>query len=147
MIWEKRVRYLSWVFFYLMWVAVIWYMVVSLGYEGIDDLRILPFFVFLALFLVLQVGAISVDRYEKEQVRRKGIPAHATIVSMAGTGRLIMNEPEYFFELDVQPPYEPRFVTTVEYVVPYAAVSRVQPGRNVQVRYIEGTKEVALTDL
>ena len=48
-------------------------------------LRQPPFFVFLALFLVLQVGAISVDRYEKELVCRKGIPAQATIVSMART--------------------------------------------------------------
>ena len=58
-----------------------------------------------------------------------------------------MNEPEYLFDLDVQPPYEPRFVTTVEYVVPYAALTRIQPGRIVQVRYIEGTMQAALTGL
>lgn len=145
--WEKRVRFLSWVCFFLMWVAVIWYMTVSHGYEGIDDPRILPFFAFLGLFLVLQLGAISIDRLEKESIRRDGIEARATIISYESTGRLIRNKPELKIALDVQPPYEKRFTTTIEQIVPYGDLHNVQPGIVVRVFYQPGTTRVTLADL
>jgi len=50
-------------------------------------------------------------------------------------------------ELEVQPPYDSRFTTTVEYVVPFSFLVQLQPGTVVKVYYLEETKEVALADL
>lgn len=145
--WDKRIRVLSWIFFALMWIAVIWYMVVSQGYEGIDDPRILPFFAFLGLFLNFQVGAVYVDRLEKERIRISGIPAKALVIRYESTGRLIMNRPELRIELEVQPPGGIPFTATVEHIVPYPDLIRVEPGNLVQVFFLEGSSDIVLADL
>lgn len=147
MVWEKRIRKASWIFFWLMLASAFWYMVVSEDPESVSDPAIIPFLAFLGLFLVLQVGSISVDRYEKEIIRRKGIPATATVISYESTGMVYFNKPELKIELDVQPPYEQRFVTTTDHVVAYHDLKRIEPGARVRVHYIEGTKKVTLDGL
>jgi len=145
--WDKRLRLLSWIFFALMWIAVIWYIVVSQGYEGIDDPRILPFFAFLGLFLTFQAGAVYVDRLEKERIRTAGIPAKATVISCESTGRLVMNRPELRIELEVQPPWGIPFTATTEHIVPYPDLFRVEPGKTVNVYFLDGSGDVTLADL
>lgn len=144
MVWEKRLRRVSWIFFWLMLASAFWYIAVSEDPESVSDPKIIPFLAFLGLFLVLQVGSIYVDRTEKEILRRKGIPATATVIRYESTGTLYFNQPELRIELEVQPPWEPRFITTVDQVVAYHDLKKVEPGTSVQVHYIEGTKRVAI---
>jgi len=147
MVWERRLRWVSWIFFWLMLASAFWYMAVSEDPESISDPKIIPFFVFLGLFCVLQVGAIYVDRYEKEIIRKKGIPATATVISYKSTGTLYFNKPALKIELEVHPPWGSVFVTTIEHVVAYHDLNRVKPGTRVRVHYMEGTGRVALADL
>jgi hypothetical protein len=147
MVWERRVRKASWIFFWLMLASVFWYMAVSEDPESVSDPKIIPFFAFFGLFIVLQIGSIYVDRYEKEIIRTKGIPATATVISYKSTGTLYFNQPELRIELEVQPPWGPRFVTTVNHVVAYHDLKRIEPGTRVRVHYLEDTHQVAIDGL
>ena len=149
MVWEKRIRSLSWVCFLLMWIplGLIVYTGITEGDENVMNMAMVPFVVLCILFAVSQIGSFGVGWLEREKIRKKGIPAKATIVSVADTGTMINNQPLLSIELDVHPPCDSPFRTTVEYVVPYSALPQVQPGTTIQVYYIEGSAEVALADL
>lgn len=149
MVWDTRVRRLGWVCFALMWVALGFVI-----YSAVTDREMAPFgtplrlfFVLLALFFVFLFGSFAVGKFEKEHIRRTGMPAKATIVSVWDTGTRLNDQPLVRIELDVQPPYDSRFTTTVEYVMSYSDLQHLQPGGRVPVYYIEGTTDVALADL
>jgi hypothetical protein len=149
MVWDKRVRLISWVFFILMWVpfGIMTYTAVTDGDEVKTVLGMVLFFCLCTLFAILLVGSFVIGRREKEKIKRKGIPAKATILSVSETGTRINDQPLLRIELEVHPPYASRFVTTVEYIVPYDALPQVQPGNTVPVYYLDGTTMVALADL
>jgi len=148
MIWEKRIRYLSWLCFLLMFVPLV-IVVYSAAIETEDPpvAAIAALIFFSMLFAIFQFGSFVVGGAEKEVIRKKGIAAKATIISVSDTGTMINNQPLLRIELAVQPPYDERFTATVEYVVPYSVLPQVQPGMAVRVFYLEETKEVALADL
>lgn len=149
MAWEERVRLLSWVVFTVMWIPLA--IMISTAVTGGDEeniaFAIIPFFVLCILFALLLVGSFGIGRLEKDNIRKKGIPANATIISVMDTGWLINNQPKLCMELDVHPPCDSAFRTTVEYVVPHPFLPQLQPGTTVKVYYIEGTTEVALAGL
>ena len=149
MVWEKRVRLIAWAFFFLMWIplGVMFYTAVTDGDEGTIGIPLGLFFILCILFAILLFGSFAVAHFEKETIKKKGIPAKATIVSVSETGTEITDQPLMRIELEVQPPYDTRFRTTVEYILPYSSHPLVQAGKTVQVYYHEETKEVALADL
>jgi hypothetical protein len=148
MVWEERLRRISWVFFLLMWIplgVVVYSAVTEAEDPPVEALAAV--FLFVILFAVLQIGSFGIGWLEKEKIRKKGIPAKATILSVTDTGTMVNNQPLLKIGLEVQPPYDSRFVATVEYIVPYSFLPQVQPGNTLQVFYLEDTKEVAIADL
>ena len=148
MVWEERLRRISWVFFIVMWIplgVVVYSAVTEAEDPPVEALAAV--FLFVILFAVLQIGSLGIGWLEKEKIRKKGIPAKATILSVSETGTMVNNQPLLKIGLEVQPPYDSRFVATVEYIVPYSFLPQVQPGNTLQVFYLEDTKEVAIADL
>ena len=146
--WDQRLRRISWVFFTLMWPAVAAVSISAIMEEEEPPLpAITLLFSCAMLFAFLQVGSFFVGWREREQIKATGIPAKATILNITTTGTEVNDEPLIRIELEVQPSYDERFVTIVEYVVPYSSLSSMQPGNIVRVFYREGTKEVAIEGL
>jgi hypothetical protein len=148
MVWEERLRRISWVFFIVMWIplgVVVYSAVTEAEDPPVEALAAV--FLFVILFAVLQIGSFGIGWLEKEKIRKKGIPAKATILSVSDTGTMVNNQPLLRIGLEVQPPYDSRFTATVEYIVPYSFLPQVQPGNKLQVFYLEDTKEVAIADL
>ncbi|MDD1683563.1 MAG: hypothetical protein LUO98_06990 [Methanoregula sp.] len=148
MVWEQRVRRIAWICFALMWVPlafVVFAAVTETEEPPVPALVLL--FSFCILFAILLFGSFVVGSREKERIKKTGIPAKATILSVSETGTRINDQPLVRIGLEVQPPYESRFTTTVEYVLSYAVLPQIRPGDKVPVYYIEGTTEVALADL
>lgn len=148
MVWEQRVRRTSWIFFILMWIplaGVVWSAIT--GSEEPPFPAIAALFLSVILFAVFQAGSFGIGWLEKEKIRKKGIPAKATVLTVSDTGTMVNNQPLLRIGLEVQPPYDSRFVATVEYIVPYSFLPQVQPGNTLQVFYREDTKDVAIADL
>lgn len=148
MVWEKRMRRISWVFFALMWIplAIVVYAAVMEEPEPPVP-AFAALIISVLLFAFLQAGSFVVGWREKAGIRARGVPAKATITGVSETGTTVNNQPLIRIELEVQPPYDSRFMTTVEYLVPYTSLTELQPGKVVRVFYLEETKEVALADL
>jgi len=146
--WDQRLRRISWIFFALMWPAV-----AAISFSAIMDEEepplpaIAALFSFAMLFAFLQVGSFFVAWREREQIKATGIPAKATILNIYSTGTEVNDEPLIRIELEVQPPYDERFVTIVEYVVPHSSLPDLQKGMAVRVFWREGTHEVAIERL
>jgi hypothetical protein len=137
-----------WVFFILMWIPLV--IVVFSALKKEEDPPVLAlglFFILFIRFTILLVGSFGIGWIEKENIKKKGMPAKATIINFSDTGILVNNQPQLSIELEVQPSYDSRFRTTVEYGIPNSALPQSQPGKTVSVYYIEETKEVALADL
>lgn len=148
MVWDKRLWRLAWIIFIVMWLPL--GVLIYLGVKGVEEPPVEALFAFFGLcivFTVLLIGSFFVGTFEKEKIKKNGIAAKATIVSLSDTGLFVNNQPRLKITLDVQPPYDARFTTTVEYIVPYSFLPMLQPGVTVPVYYIEGTREVALADL
>jgi hypothetical protein len=148
MVWEQRARQLSWIFFILMGIplaVVIWSAVRETEEPPLEALVL--FFALCMLFAFLQAGSFAIGWFEKKQIKKNGTPARATILSVSETGTRVNDRPLFRIELEVQPPYDSRFVTIVEYVVPYSYLTQLQAGNKVPVFYLEDSKEVALADL
>jgi hypothetical protein len=149
MVWEERVRRIAWISFALMWIPVA-YLVYLAAIDAPED-SIYPampvFLVFCIGFALLLAGSFGIGWFERENIKKKGIPATATILSVSDTGWTVNDQPKLSICLDVRPLYEPRFLKTVEYVVPYAYLPQLKEGNKVPVLYIEGTDQVALADL
>jgi hypothetical protein len=148
MVWEQRMRRISWIFFTLMWIplAVVIYAAVT-GEPEPPVPAIAALILSILLFAFLLAGSYVVGGYEKAAIRANGIPAKATITAVSDTGTRVNNRPVIRIELDVSPPYDSRFNATVEYIVPRTTRDRFQPGMIVPVFYMDATKEVALADL
>jgi hypothetical protein len=130
-----------------MWIALGFVIIAALTDEDEPPVAALVlFFGLCLLFAILQFGSFTVGRLEKENIKRTGIPAKAVILSVSETGTRLNDQPLLKIEPEVQPPYDSRFTTTVEYIVPYLESLHLQPGKKVPVYYIDGTTEVALAD-
>ncbi|MDD1683863.1 MAG: hypothetical protein LUO98_08525 [Methanoregula sp.] len=147
MVWERRMRRFAWVTFFMMWVplaVVIWSAVTDTGEPPVEALVL--FFGLMMLFAILLVGSFGIGSLEKDRIKRSGIPAKATILSVSETGTTINDQPLVRIELEVQPPYDSRFTATAEYVLSYLVLKDLPVGKKVPVFYLEDTKEVALAD-
>ena len=140
-------RRFAWVTFFMMWVplaVVIWSAVTDTGEPPVEALVL--FFGLMMLFAILLVGSFGIGSLEKDRIKRSGIPAKATILSVSETGTTINDKPLVRIELEVQPPYDSRFTATAEYVLSYLVLKDLPVGKKVPVFYLEDTKEVALAD-
>jgi len=149
MVWEERARRFAWVFFAIMWIPVA-YLVYLAMIDAPEEMTypVMPLFIFFCTgFALLLAGSFGIGWFERENIKKKGIPATATILSVSDTGWTVNDRPKLSICLDVYPPYEPRFLKTVEYVVPYSFLPQLQEGKKIPVLYIEGTDQVALADL
>lgn len=145
---DQRLRRISWVFFALMWIAAALVTYAAIMEEEDPPLpAIAALFACAMLFAFLQVGSFFVAWREREQIKATGIPAKATILEITTTGTEVNDEPLIRIELEVQPPYDERFVATVEYIVPYSTLRDLQKGMVVRVFWREGTHEVAIEGL
>lgn len=144
-----RVRRISWLFFLLMWLPLgfVVYTAATGGDEDTIALVMVPVFFFCVLFAILFAGSFAIGAREKEKIQKQGIPAKAMVISLTDTSTTVNDQPLMKIELEVQPPCDSRFVTTVEYVVPFPLLVQLQPGSDVKIFYLEETKEVALADL
>lgn len=148
MVWERRMRSASWICFALLWIPVaVIIAAAATEQEEPPVLAIAALFCCVILFAFLQAGSLLVGRYEKEQIKRTGIPAKAIVQSIGETGTRVNGRPLLRIGLEVPPPYDTVFTTTVEYLVPYPDLPDLQPGKKVAVFYLETTREVALADL
>ena len=106
MVWEKRVRRFSWVFFFFMWIALGFVIFAALTDEDEPPVAALVFFFGMCiLFVILQFGSFTVGRLEKENIKKKGIPAKALILSISETGTRLNDQPLLKTELEVHPPF------------------------------------------
>lgn len=149
MVWDKRVRAAGWAAFFFMWVplCVLIYAGVTDGDEETIVVPMRLFFFLCILSAVLLFGSFFIGRYEKRRIRMIGIPATATITGITETGMTVNDQPLIRIGLEVHPPYDTPFATTVEYLLPYFDREQLQPGKKVPVFWIEGTQEVALDGL
>ena len=147
MAWDQRLRRISWLFFFLMWPAVALVAISAIMEEEDPPLpAIAALFSCAILFALLQVGSFFVAWRERERIKATGIPAKATILNITATGTEVNDEPLIRIELEVQPPYAPRFTTTVEYLVPSFPLPDLQKGAVLRVFWLDGTEEVAIAD-
>lgn len=144
-----RVRRISWLFFLLIWLPLgfVVYTAAMGGDEDTIALAMVPVFIFCVLFAILFAGSSAIVAREKEKIQKQGIPAKAMVISLTDTSTTVNDQPLMKIELEVQPPYDSRFVTTIECVVPLPALMQLERGSVVDIFYLEDTKEVALADL
>lgn len=137
----------AWVLFFLMWFPLAFVVYAAVTEAGEPPLEALVlFFGLMVLFAILLAGSFAVGSLEKDRIRRNGIPAKATILSVTGTGTTVNDRPLMRIELEVQPPYDSRFTATAEYILSDQDLEDLVAGKKVQVFYLEDTKEVALAD-
>lgn len=71
----------------------------------------------------------------KAQLAQTGLPAHASVVSMQQTGRMVNFNPEAALVLDVTHPHtQARYQVQTTAVVPQMNIPQVQPGMQIHVR-------------
>lgn len=147
--WELWLRRAAWGSFLLMWVPFGQMILAGAGDEDRGHfIRPLLLFVLLCgLFIILFFLSFRVGRFEKDRLRRTGIPAKATVISIRKTGTSINDQPLMAIELEVHHPYGARFRATAEYFMPYPPPPEFSPGRMVQVFFLEDTREVAVDGL
>ena len=148
MVWDTRVRYAAWICFGLFFVSIALIIYDSLTGKdpASEDFLTYSFVILINLFIVLMFASYGIGWLEKRSIRKKGTLAPATVLGVSDTGVYINSQPVFKFELDVHPPYDEPFHATAEYRVPFSGIPQVQPGAQLQVYYIPGTKEVVIAE-
>jgi hypothetical protein len=148
LVWDTRVRYAAWICFGLFFIPL--GLIVYYGLSGNDsaneDFLTFSFVILLNLFIVLMFASFGIGWLEQRSIRKKGTLAPATVLGVSDTGVYINSQPVFKFELDVHPPYDEPFHATTEFRVPFSGIPQVQPGAQLQVYYIPGTKEVVIAE-
>jgi hypothetical protein len=80
------------------------------------------------------------------RIKNTGVLVQADILTMEPAGVTVNDCPVYSLHLMIRPPYAPAFGTVVEYCTTSPEPVLLQPGSRIQVFWLEGTNEIALTD-
>jgi len=92
---------------------------------------------FLAVALI--VGGILYSfmypEYEQDQLRKTGLPAKGTIISIDDTGNRYNDQPQVKIHLQVQPEGKPKYETDVTMIISPVYLPQFQPGQTVDVKY------------
>mgnify|MGYP000868866427 FL=1 len=96
------------------------------------------------LAIALLFGATMLAGLLNQRLRRRGLPAQASIISIEGTGTTINNKPVVRFMLEVKPKDGSPFFAEAEQLVRRAELAGYKAGDTVSVFYSPETLEVAL---
>ncbi|MBN2387709.1 MAG: hypothetical protein JXB85_11880 [Anaerolineales bacterium] len=153
---SKNMRKFGWLAFTFMWIPFTTLMIAMLGLpEGEYAWSELPILaraslvvggIFAIAATVLLVGAPIVSGLHNHAVLSRGLPAEATILSIADTGTTINNHPVVRLLLEVRPTDQPAFQAEAERLISRLQLHLVQPGAIVQVKYDPGRRSVALVE-
>ena len=83
----------------------------------------------------------------KNNALKNGTSAEAKILAVTDTGTRINHNPLVNFSLEVHPSAQQAFIVNVSQTVSVIHLPSYQPGKMLNVKYIPGTNEVAITGL
>lgn len=101
---------------------------------GVTCLVTVASFAFVGVILWFTLRPLLQNMNQRGQILQTGIPAMATIVSLADTGMLVNYQPQVRIGLQVNPPNGAPYQTEVTMVVSQLMIPRVQPGMTVPVK-------------
>ncbi len=101
---------------------------------GVTCLITVASFAFVGVILWFTLRPLLQNMNQRSQILQTGIPAMATIVSLADTGMLVNYQPQVRLGLEVSPPNGAPYQTEVTMVVNQLMIPRVQPGQSVPVK-------------
>jgi len=101
---------------------------------GITCVAVIGSFAFTGVILWFTLRPLLQNMNQRNQVLQTGIPAMATIVSLADTGMLVNYQPQVRIGLQVAPPNGVPYQAEVTMVVSQLMIPRVQPGMMVPVK-------------
>lgn len=96
---------------------------------AIGGILLVVFFVVGALFYFLY------PEYEQEQIRKNGLPAKGTILTIEPTGNIYNDQPQVKIHLQVEPEQKPKYETDVYMIISPVYLPQFQPGQKVNVKY------------
>ena len=73
--------------------------------------------------------------YEQDQLRKTGLPAKGTIMSIDDTGNRYNDQPQVNVHLRVEPEGKPKYETDVTMIISPVYLPQFQPGKTVDVKY------------
>jgi hypothetical protein len=85
------------------------------------------------LFLIIGT-IVAVKGRKKRRIETGGTPGQATVLSLSQTGTYINENPQFYFDLDVNVPGMAQFRTNTRVTVPMYLVQAVGPGAVLPVR-------------
>jgi hypothetical protein len=93
----------------------------------------------------LLVPAFLALRWLRDRkIRNHGILSKAKILTAKRTSLRINGCPVFELDLEVHPPYDQSFTTTVDYCARYPEWEKLMPGTKIQVFWLPGTTDVVV---
>jgi formate hydrogenlyase subunit 3/multisubunit Na+/H+ antiporter MnhD subunit len=149
--WDRKLRLAAWACFALMWASLGIFIIHHPQDPSFEDMiPVIAFLVLLFAFVILLVLSFFLPLFiasrEDKAVRDKGTLVPAVVTAVADTGMYINKQPVLEMAIMVHPPHEAAFNATVRRIIPFSAITQVQPGAKLEVYYIPGTTRVALPE-
>lgn len=96
------------------------------------------------LSALLVPGFLGLRWLRDRKIRNHGILSKAKILNVKGTSLRINGCPVFELDLEVHPPYDQSFTTTVDYCARYPEFEKLMPGTKIQVFWLPGTTDVVI---
>jgi hypothetical protein len=106
----------------------------TLGILAITCIATIGSFAFVGVILWFTLRPLLQNMNQRNQILQTGIPAMATILSLADTGMLVNYQPQVRLMLQVNPPNGAPYQAEVTMVISQLMIPRVQPGLTVPVK-------------
>lgn len=106
----------------------------TLGILVITCVSLLGSFAFVGVILWFTLRPLLQNMNQRNQILQTGIPAMATIMSLAETGMLVNHQPQVRIGLQVNPPNGLPYQTELTMVISMLVIPQVQPGLTVPVK-------------
>ena len=101
---------------------------------GITCVATLGSLAFVGVILWFTLRPLLQNMNQRSQILQTGIPAMATIISLADTGMLVNHQPQVRIGLQVNPPHGLPYQTELTMVISMLMIPQVQPGLTVPVK-------------
>ncbi len=154
MLLSQRLRLVSRICFYLLWIPFITLFIGMAGMpNGSYDWVELPLLaryslvgvgVFAAGIFASLIASLIVGSLANRSVLARGVRAEAVVLSVSETGTYINRQPLVRLVLEVRPSGGPPFQAQTETVISLVQIPQVQPGAALLVKYDPATQAVAL---
>jgi Protein of unknown function (DUF3592) len=149
-----RLRRLGWIAFALMWIPFIGIFAGMMSLPSGDyswvelpliaQYSIVATGIFFVLTMALMLGSPLISGLSNRTLRRTGLAAQATVLSISDTGTTINQNPVAHLKLRVEPGDRPAFEAETEMLLNRLEIPQIQPGAQVAVRYNPNSHAVAL---